>query len=555
MKPELAARGEAAKPAGWWTSRASPGWPALALALLLAAQFTMVFTRAVNWDEFWFYYHVDEFAKGRLAEPLQSLHVRLFAWLPALSGSSVTKVVIARLTMFACELATLAAIYRIARRFAPQAEALICALLYVSAGYVLQHGFSFRTDPMITAALMWSMAILVKERLGWWQLGAAAFLLAIALMISIKIVLYLPAFAGIAWLRWREDGGGWRVPVSLTAMLIATLAFASGIYLWHSQALSGEATPAGMAGSAARWMFFLGVPPYWAMIVKSAMFSPILLILAIMTPFLLFRSQRPTRERIALAGLWVIVLTPAFYTNTAGYFYVFMLAPVAAGCALAVCRATQRYHAMGVSIAILAVGMGIFALEDRSTIARQYALVDVMERTFPEGTAYFDHNGMVPHLQKANYLMTPSAVSNYRASGRNSFREAMEQRPVPVVLGNWPHMIDTLEGKDDTLLLPGDLAAWRENYIAFWGPIFIAGKLLDAGETRDDEEFLVPGRYSVLDAPVVMDGRAFQPGDVLQIERGFHDLHAPRGAARLQWGERLAPPVEDYKDEPIYVGF
>ena len=542
-------------PVKWWDSFTSPGWPILALGLLLAAQFSMVFTRALNWDEFWFYYHVDEFAKGRLAEPLQSLHVRLFSWLPGLPGSSVTKVVIARLVMLGCELATLVAIYRIARRFAPQAESLICALLYLSAGYALQHGFSFRTDPMVTAALMWSLALLLRERLGWLQLGATALLLAVAVMISIKIVLYLPAFAGVAWLRWREDGGGWQVPAKLAAMLAAALGFAFLIYLWHSQALSGEATPAGMAGSAARWMFFLGIPPYWAMITKSAMFSPILIILAAITPVLLIKSSRPSRERIALAGLWVIVLTPAFYTNTAGYFYVFMFAPVAAGCVLAVCWATTRYHVMGVSIAIAAIGMGIFALEDRTTIGRQYALVDVMENTFPRGTAYFDHNGMVPWMDKANYLMTPSAMNNYRAAGVTTFRQTMEENPVPVLLGNWWTIRATMDETDDTLLLPEDLAAWRDNYIEFWGPIYIAGKKLDAGETRPNEEFLVPGTYTVLDGPVVVDGRRYQPGGTLKLDRGRHSLGAPDGAARLQWGDRLQPPSDDYIEGPTYVGF
>ena len=64
-------------------------WPLLAIGLLLTMQLSMVFTRAVNWDEFWFYYHVADFARGTLAQPLQSLHVRLFAWLPGLPGSGV----------------------------------------------------------------------------------------------------------------------------------------------------------------------------------------------------------------------------------------------------------------------------------------------------------------------------------------------------------------------------------------------------------------------------------------------------------------------------------
>src|SRR5690606_15982850 len=109
--PALADRPAARRPAD------AAVWPLGALSILLVLQLTMVFTRAINWDEFFYWQEVAKFAGGTLDRPLQTFHVRLFAWLPPLFANSVDGIVTARLFMVACELATIAAIVILARRF------------------------------------------------------------------------------------------------------------------------------------------------------------------------------------------------------------------------------------------------------------------------------------------------------------------------------------------------------------------------------------------------------------------------------------------------------
>src|SRR3546814_7623730 len=78
------------------------------------------------------------------------------------------------------------------------------ALAYLTGGYVFQHGFSYRADPMAAAFLMGSLWLLLSSRLDAKAIIAAALLAALALLTTIKAVFYAPAFAVFAWLRWRE---------------------------------------------------------------------------------------------------------------------------------------------------------------------------------------------------------------------------------------------------------------------------------------------------------------------------------------------------------------
>jgi hypothetical protein len=75
-------------------------WLLAGIAFVLALQFTMIFTRALNWDEFYHYSLVELFARGNVTQPLQTFFVRLFFWLPRLPGGEIDHVIAARLVMF-----------------------------------------------------------------------------------------------------------------------------------------------------------------------------------------------------------------------------------------------------------------------------------------------------------------------------------------------------------------------------------------------------------------------------------------------------------------------
>src|SRR5262249_39429802 len=159
----------------------------------------LVFNRPINWDEF---YHLSEahaFHQGRLGEALQVFYARAFFWLPMLPLDAIDQIRVARLLMLGCELFATYAIYAVARRFAARTPAALAALAYLTGGYVFQHGFSYRADPMAAAFLMGALWILLSSRLDAKAILVAAILAGLAALTTIKVVFYAPAFAGIAW--------------------------------------------------------------------------------------------------------------------------------------------------------------------------------------------------------------------------------------------------------------------------------------------------------------------------------------------------------------------
>jgi hypothetical protein len=137
----------------------------------------------------------------------------------------------------------------------------------------------------------------------------------------------------------------------------------------------------------------------------------------------------------------------------------------------------------------------------------------------------------------------------------------MERQVVPLVLASeqesYPTFREMLLSRGPSrYFLPEDATALRDNYLPFWGPFWLAGKSVPADGALHREEFLVPGPYTVHDAPISVDGRDYRPGDVLVIDRGFHELAATGpDRARLVWGERLAPPAAPPPAHPYWTDF
>ncbi len=529
---------------------ASAMWPLVALCITLALQLSMVWTRTINWDEFFYFSEVQYFAGGELARALQTIHVRIFAWLTWLPSNSVNQIIAGRIVMFICEIITCGGIALLARRFVSNKVALLCALAYLSAGFVLQHGFSFRTDPLAAALLMSALVILCRTSLRIPQIIAFGALTGLAVMVTIKVALYLPAFAGIAWLRWRDSGNSSNIAIRIVAAAICGLSIAALIYVLHETGVSGNTGQTQyMVKSSARKMFSFGVQPYWFVIPKAVAYAVPLTVMILSVPVFLFDRLRPITERIALAGLFAPILSLAFFHNTAPYFYAFILPPVVVACACVMERLLGRYNVLTISALLLFNVCLVWALEGESRISKQRVIVEQAQKTFPSGTTYFDCCGMVPVFSKANGFMTPWGLESYRLQGLPYFKNTMKNRPVPLIIENDQNLTELLRTRNPSgLFVPEDAQAIRSTYVNLWGPLWIAGQNLEAGEARR-VDLLVPGPYAVRHGVLAIDGTQYQPGTVVQLERGDHDLVAQGNtSASIIWGANtqipdVAPPV------------
>jgi hypothetical protein len=536
-------------------------WPLAALALIAALHLDIAVNRAINWDEFWHYSQIHVFLAHGWLDPLQTLHARAFAWAASLPGDPVDHIRVIRLVVFAFLMAGTASIYLMTERFASRQVALVCSLLYLSAGFVLQHGTSFRPDAMVAALLMVSLTILLRARLGVVSIAAIGVLCGLAALETIKVVLYAPAFAGVAWLRWSEAGFDRRTVLRLAAIPVTALAAFALFYILHSQSLGSPAVTseaaAGVVARSSHKMFALGGLPYYRFILKAALMAFVFAACIVALPPTVARSTMPRAEKIALAGLWLPITVLGFYHNTAPYFYVFILPPVAVACAPVVVKLVDRYTGVAVVGILSLVALGVWAMEDRHAQTRQQQLIDGAGQIFGGPVAYFDLAGMIGNWPKANHFMTPWGQDGYLAGEVPSFRAAMERQPVPVLIENDPLFEDLFATTGPTpYFLPQDAAALRENFVPLWGPLRIAGRDLAAGAPSRTSEFLVPGTYTVGGGAVSIDGQIYPAGASIALARGPHLVgSAGPHDARLIWGDHLPLPHAPAPSPPYWAQF
>ncbi len=537
-----------------------------ALALLLIIQFTQVFRRAINWDEFWHYNHLFQFQNGELARPLNTLHVRAFSWVTDLPGNAVDHIVVIRLFMYASELLIVAGIVALATRFTNRVTGLLCALAYVAFPFVFQHGYAFRFDPPSTALMMGALWVLAVRPLDMRSILGAGVLIGTAMMVTIKIVLLLPAFAGILWLRWSEQRFALSYALRVAATGIVALATFGAIFALHSRGISGVASneAADIVGGSGAAMFALEAKPYWPIALAAAQMAPLVTLLLALFPFALWKSPASRHEKIALIGLYLPLTTLVFYHNTAPYYYVFMLPWVLIACSVAMPYLTARVTAVGAAALFLVFGLIGYVFEEESPIDKQRELIDTAYATFPRDTAYFDFMGMLADRPKANPFATPAKIREYHLAGRSMYRAAMEKRPVPLLIDDdfqfqqlfaQPYVPTLTEGGIPHFS-PEDAAALRDTYLPWWGPFYLAGEEIPAGEEPYSFTIRVPGPYTLEGGPIAIGGKTYQPGDIVTLDRGTHAVtNARTRSARITWGDHLRRPAGPPPAKPYFMAW
>lgn len=512
------------------------------LVLLGCLHLSMAIGRGINWDEFWYYSQVEQLARGEYIQPLQTIHTRIFAWLPGLPGSEIDHILIARLFMLGCVAATTASIGLVAETFSNRRIALLAAAMYLGAGFVLQHGTSFRVDPIAAALLSVALAIVVRAQMNWGSSITIGLLVGLVAMVSIKFVLWAPAFAGVALWRWHEHG---LKPTYLLhcafSALVAALTFAL-IYYLHSIPggtidVANQSTQS-LASSSATKMFGFMHSPYLVFMGRGAIISLPFAMAAIFFLIVLKNTETHWTRRVAAIGLWLPILTPLFYHNSAPYVYTFLLPPVAMACAISLPYLTRRYGEAFFAILIACNAVGIWFVDERDVLPSQRQFVGAVHKLFPEPVAYFDQCGMIGSFRKANDFRTPWGMEIYLSRGRPTMRERMEREPVPLLINNGGYLEKPLEGRPSRTFHPQDYAAIRETYVKFAGDIYLAGKKLSPAEMRE-WEVLVPGTYTV-HGSMAINGTQYANGSLIMLKRGIVELENTGSTdARLIWGRDL----------------
>ena len=540
---------------------ASPGLIRTSVVACFVLLLALAWVRNVNWDEFYFLAHVHTAMAGELDRPLQTFHVHLFSWLPGLGGNEMVQITWARLIMTALLALTCLCIFRIARSLLDHAEgsrgpALIAVLAFLTSGYTLAHGASFRADPMAAAFLMGATALIVVERLSILQIVAAALLVALAFLVTIKSVFYLPVLAGAMLLRF-DDKREWIRPV-LAFALASILAY--GLYSWHLSGIQ-VAPDLGSAKNAKNafrtTLLDAGLAPRWKETLLWAMLSIGPLVLALFGT--LNTSNAKTRIALILFGL-PLVLAIIFYRNAFAYFFPFIVPPMMVAVALGAAQMHFRF-ALGVVLSImLASGawQGMKSLSETSALQRD--TVAEVHRLFPEPVPYIDANAMISSFPRDLFFMSTWGMAKYRANGEPVMADLIEKDAPPFLLaGRWNlHrvMTDPNAKTNPYLLLPEDIRTLRDTYAHYSGAIWLAGRELTLGRYPQVFEMSIPGRYRLdSSAPVRINGDLVNSGTVLELD----DLVVIRGdkdtEVRLYWDTGVPLKPKALRQTSLYSGF
>lgn len=538
-------------------------WIIGAFAVVLLLQLELVFNRPINWDEFFHLSEAYAFEQGHLTEVLQVLYARAFFWLPMLPLGAIDQIRVARLFMLGFELFTLCAIYGMARHFSGRLLAALATLAYLTGGYVFLHGFSYRADPMAAAFLMGSLWLLLSSRLDAKAILAAALLAALALLATIKVVFYAPAFAAIAWLRWREA----EQPRDMLRRLLMLAAAAGvlGLLLIGATVYSLPNIPQAADGGAVKtiansgtMMFDEGLFPRPHYIFGAMAAAPFLAGLVFAAPMAVVQAPMSRTSRIAIASLMLPLASILLYRNAFPYFYAFILPPVMVGVAFAIGQVLDRVSVRTLLIALVANALAISFVTPRAILTTQQQVLAAVHEIFPEPVAYFDFPGMIPDFPKANFFMSTWGMRRYWVGREERFVDVMAREPVPLLILNEEVLErNQLAGKPARELDAADAKALREGFVPHWGPLWVAGRRFPIDHAEGDFYIYTPGVYTVEGAASVrIDGRHYRSGDILTLGRGNHRFERlADGEAGLRWGRHLKRPARPFDGNRLFKDF
>lgn len=524
----------------------------------------VVFHHNLNWDEFHFLKQIYEYDQNQLRLPLQTFHVHLLCWLLWLPLGEVGQLLLGRALMLTFFCGGILALYLMAMRLFDVRTALLVVALYIASGFAIEHGASFRTDPVVLFALMTSLAILMIGRLEVPSLLLAGLLGAVGLLVSIKGVFYFPAFLG-AFI-WRSHAEGLRFALckfSLAAVFFLLAFVALWIFHTGSLAVASPLQSSSSYASAAGSKTILSsdhFPRAFDIVIWAK--AGLLTVLAIVGGVFISLTETRGGHRARAIAMLLCALplaTLVFYRNAFPYFFPFILAPVM----LVTAPLLQRYAKPGLTIiAALGCMLTIIAAAphylDKDQQAQRETIAAV-KMAFPDPVGYIDRAGMIPSYKKRGFFMTSWGMEGAIASGRDVLTDTIHTYRPPLLIANAPSLAFALYpeevAKPSLRLSRTDEATLRENYVHHWGAIWVAGKRMDVGPAQTRFAMLIAGVYTVQCSvgEIVIDDQPVACGGTVQMSREKQTIIASRpGEVILKYGDNLSTPAFAPSQKPIF---
>jgi len=555
---------------------------AAVVVLVFALALLRAFIANVNWDEFYYLSQVHAYRNGTLAFPLQTFYVHFFAWLPLIAENELEQILAARVALWLLSVPAAILLYKIARSFCSRQAALLTVLFYFGFSNVVDHGLSFRADPLCAFFILASLYCLLRAEGSRFNVPLSAVFMGIAMMISIKSVFYLGTIGTIFLALWLFEPDR-RATLRKTAVF--ALAFAGTalvLYHLHDAALASAATTelgAFVQAVGNKTLVATELFPRLNTLLRTLVENGPIWVFVILGLAAAGRRLAKGPERktaLVLVAFAVPLLSLPFYRNAFVYFYVFLMpAAVVLGgtyadsllARLRRSRSPVLLLAIGGTVMMIAgsaVGDYLKRLPDQTSSQRE--TIDLAHRLFPEPVPYIDRNSMIASFPKVGFFMSSWGMENYWARGRPVMEDLIRARQPKFLIANSCALDMSRPSGDETpracylRLMDEDLAALRGNFVHHWGALYLAGKAFERLVPGQPEgfEILIAGAYTLeAAAAVVIDGTFHRPGDLVHLDLGRHRIAALDRAtgAVLRFGDNPDRPARPPSDQPIYYGF
>ncbi len=523
---------------------------------VFVARLYIVTHLSLNWDEFLNLSMLYDYRRGDMTEVFQTGFIHLFHWLPYVSGNEVDQLIAARLVTLCCAVLTSVAIFHTARRFMDIDRALVAVLAYNCFGASLLYGTDFRTDTLATTAMMAAVALATHRHATWPRMIAMGLLIAIGGAMTIKAAFFLPVI-GVLVLG-NALGSARKVR---TATIIAggaavcAAAFALIIGL-HAASLPETASAATFLGRTGNATLFTG-----DYLVLSNVWLPALLsniafwaLVACGIASLACKHGQATADRIMLAGFVLPAFVPLIYSEMYVYFHPFLIAPISvlAGAGFGMIGGPVRFALIAL---LLVNGVTHAARKMDDGLAGQRMTLEVIHRLFPEPVAYIDHTSMVASFPKKGFFMSRWGVTDYRMAGEPVMADIVRRDQPAFVLETRSLLavdrISPAESQRSEMGLFGaDVAVLRDNYLRYWGPVFLPGKLLNG---NGNARISIAGAYRVDgNGTLTVNGTTYSDGDTVRLAPGDY-AYSSVTPFRLVWD--APPPPATTPPERLFSGW
>jgi hypothetical protein len=291
-------------------------------------QLYMHVTQKIAADEFAYLSSIHDFQHGQLRTVLQNFHVHVFSYLPRLGLDEVKQIRTGRLIMWVFELGTLVGIYGVGRAFLSRAAALFAVLAYISSGFILVYGASFRADPLATSAVMVCLFVMVRSPMRTFELALLACAAALGAMISFNVIFFAPALVGAALWRLYLCGHPRRLFVRLCVTALASLIIFTALYQYQIMALLGANGAESIHSGLPTGMIATSLLPRIDTIISGLLYAPLqslLLVLGLIWGGIDIITSKAKRDRtLMLFILASPLLSLFFYPGAYPYFFVFI---------------------------------------------------------------------------------------------------------------------------------------------------------------------------------------------------------------------------------------